>query len=114
MTRFDKSLCILYAVIAIAALITTQINNIAFFQQADNGGMMGFINALYANPAAASIANDVLFYAFAGCVFMTVEARRIGVRYIWVYILLSFLVAISVTFPIFLIARQYKFAQQRI
>jgi hypothetical protein len=35
------------------------------------------------------------------------------IRGVWLYIALSFLVAISVTFPLFLIARQRRLAQQR-
>jgi len=114
MTRSEKTLCIVYGIIAVIALIVTQVNNIAFFLQPQNGGIMGYGNALYANPAVASFTNDILLYALAGCIFMTVEARRLGIAYVWVYILLSFLVAVSVMFPLFLIARQYKISQQRL
>ena len=113
MTRSEKTLCIVYAVIAVVALVATQVNNIAFFLQPQNGGMMGYISALYVNPAAASFTNDILLYALAGCIFMAVEARRLGIRHVWVYILLSFLVAVSVMFPLFLIARQYEMSRQR-
>jgi len=113
MTRFEKTLCIVYAVIALVALAATWINNLAFFNQPQNGGMLGFYSALYANPATASFTNDLLLYAVAGCIFMAVEARRIGIRHVWVYILLSFLIAVSVMFPLFLIARQYEISRQR-
>ncbi|WP_345300592.1 DUF2834 domain-containing protein [Candidatus Villigracilis affinis] len=98
---------------AVVALIATQVNNIAFFLQPRNENMMVYgINALYANPITASFTNDILLYALAGCIFMAVEARKLGIRHVWVYILLSFLVAVSVMFPLFLIARQYKISQQ--
>jgi len=114
MTRSEKTLCIVYAIIAVVALVATQVNNIAFFLQPQNGGMIGYRNALYANPAVASFTNDILLYALAGCIFMAVEARRLRIRYVWVYILLSFLIAVSVMFPLFLIARQYEISRQRL
>jgi hypothetical protein len=41
---------------------------------------------------------------------MVIEARRLAIRWVWLYILLGFLVAISVTFPLFLIARERRIA----
>ena len=112
MTRSEKTLCIVYGIIAVAALVATQVNNVAFFLQPQNGGIMGYGNALYANPAVASFTNDILLYALAGCIFMAVEAQRLGIRYVWVYIVLSFVIAVSVMFPLFLIARQYAISRQ--
>ena len=113
MTRNDKLLCLIYAVIAVAALVATWTNNIAFFQLPNNGGAAGYLAGLYANPAAAAFTNDILFYALAGGLFMVLEARRLGIRYVWVYLVLSGLIAISVMFPLFLIARQAALARQR-
>jgi len=113
MTRFEKTLCLVYASIALIALAATWINNLAFFNQPQNGGAFGFYQAIYANPAVASFTNDLLLYALAGCIFMAVEARRLGIRYVWVYILLSFLIAVSVMFPVFLITRQFEISRKR-
>jgi len=41
---------------------------------------------------------------------MIAEARRLGIRFVWVYIVLSLGIAVSVMFPLFLIARQIKLA----
>ena len=113
MTRSEKILCAVYGVIAVSALVVTQVNNIAFFLQPQNGGIVGWISALYANPAVASFTNDIMFYVVAGYIFMVVEARRLGIRHVWLYLLLSSIVAVSVMFPIFLIVRQIKIAQHR-
>jgi hypothetical protein len=43
---------------------------------------------------------------------MVLEARRLGIRFVWLYVILGFLVAISVTFPLFLIARERRLAAQ--
>lgn len=113
MTRSENIICALYAAIAVIALVATWTNNIAFMLQPENQNAWSFVRALYANGATASITNDLLLYALAGSIFMVLEARRLHMRHVWVYILLSLLIAVSVMFPLFLIARQIKMSQQR-
>ena len=109
MTTKDKFTCATYALIALLALPATWINNIAFMSQPNNS-FMDFVNAAYVNAAAASLSNDLLFVAIAASMFMVIEGQRIGIRYLWLYIIFSALVAISVTFPLFLLARHIKLA----
>jgi len=113
MTRSEKILCVVYGFLALFALIATWSNNIAFFNQPANGGTLGFFSAIYANPAVASFTNDLLLFAIAGGIFMVIEAQHLGIRHVWVYLMLSLLVAISVMFPVFLIVRQIKISQMR-
>ena len=42
---------------------------------------------------------------------MVIEARRLGVRFVWLYIVFGFLIAISVTFPLFMAARELRLAK---
>ncbi|MUL65797.1 hypothetical protein BOO86_15080 [Mycobacterium sp. CBMA 234] len=95
------------------ALIATWWNNIAYFSQADSGGLTGLIKAGYANYASTSFTNDLLLVFLAAVILMIVEARRIGMHRVWIYIALGFIVAISVAFPLYLIARQVRLAQLR-
>lgn len=111
MRRSDRTLIVLYATLAVAALFATWSHNLQFFALPDNGGTFGFVRLAYANPAAASLANDILFVCLAAFAFMLAEARRLGIRHVWLYLLLSILVAISVMFPLFLIARQLRLAR---
>lgn len=110
MKTADKTLCVFYGLVAVGALFATWSQNLIFFAQADNGGLLGFIRGAYANPAAASISNDILFMCFAAFTFMIVEARRLAIRHVWLYIVLSCCIAVSVMFPLFLLARQRKLA----
>lgn len=110
MTGSRKALCAVYALIAAGALVATWSQNLAFFAEAPDAGIAGFIAGGYANPAAASLTNDLLFLLLAAIAWMLVEARRIGVRFVWLYVILSFVIAISVTFPLFLIARERRLA----
>jgi Terpene cyclase DEP1 len=112
MTTKDKLICATYGLIALIALPATWINNIAFMSQPTNNSMLDFGRAAYANAAAASLSNDLFLLAAAAIIFMVIEGRRVGVRYLWVYLLLSPLIAISVTFPLFLLARHLKMTQQ--
>jgi Terpene cyclase DEP1 len=113
MTRSEKILCTIYAIIAVVALFATWVNNIAFMRDPENWQLASWYNALYANYAAASFINDLFALGIAVCVFMVVEGMRLKIRFFWLYILLSGLTAISFTFPLFMIARQFKIAQNR-
>ena len=44
----------------------------------------------------------------AVAILMVIEARRLGVKFVWAYILGGFLIAISMTFPLFLLARELR------
>ena len=108
----SKTLCWIYALIAFGALVATWSQNIRFFGEEANGGLGGFIDGMYENAAAASISNDLLFMLLAAFVLMAVEARRLGIRHLWVYFAGSFLIALSVMFPLFLLARELKLAER--
>ncbi|HJT95388.1 MAG TPA: DUF2834 domain-containing protein [Mycobacterium sp.] len=113
MLKTDKILCCVYALLAAIALVTTWWNNIAYFGDENSGGLIGFVQAGYANYASTSLTNDLIVVATAAFVFMVVEARRLGVRHVWIYLVLSVVVALSVALPLFLIARQVKLAGSR-
>jgi Terpene cyclase DEP1 len=108
MSTKDKLICAIYALIALVALPATWINNIAFMSQPINNSMLDFLRAAYVNAATASLANDLFLLAAAACIFMSIEGRRVGIRYVWLYIIFSALIAISVTFPLFLLARHIQ------
>ena len=113
MTRSEKILCAVYAVIAVIALFATWSYNLAFMAQPDNGMMAGFFRAAYSNPAAASFSNDLLMLTIAACIFMVFEARRLNIRFVALYIVLSARIAITVKFKLFKIPRQRKNAAER-
>jgi hypothetical protein len=113
MSNHDRIVCCIYALLAAAALVATWTQNLIFMAQPESGGVRGFVAAAFANPAAASIGFDILFLSLAVFVWMVLEARRLGIRFVWVYIALSFVIAVSVMVPVFLIARQRRLAGVR-
>ena len=66
--------------------------------------MVRFWRETLATPASVSITVDLFLFGLAAVLWMVVEARRLGIRYAWLYVIGAMLVAISVTVPLFLIA----------
>ncbi len=100
-----------YALVAVIALVATWGQNLTYvWQSGEMSALNQFLPDLRVNPAARSIAVDIGLFLLAASAFMVIEARRLGVRFVWPYILLGFLVAISVTFPLFMIAREMRIA----
>ena len=105
----DRLICSIYAAIALIALPATWLNNIEYIKQADSAFAIGaFIQDAYVNAAAASLTNDLFALATATIIFMVIEGRRLEIRFLWLYLLLSPLIAISFSFPLFLLARHLK------
>ncbi|WP_395646542.1 DUF2834 domain-containing protein [Terricaulis sp.] len=108
MTAGQKLLIAFYALVAAGALYTTWSQNLAYMNGDGAGVFVTFLQETKANPASRSITVDIGFFLLAAAAFMVIEARRLGVRFVWVYILFGFLIAISVTFPLFMIARELR------
>ena len=107
MTRNRRILCGVYALIAVVALIATWSQNIAYLHH-PSGFLGGFLQGLTVNAAARSITVDIVLFFLAAAIFMVFEARKHDIPYVWAYIVGGMLIAISVTFPLFMIARERK------
>lgn len=109
MTTNRRILSGVYATIAAVALVTTWSQNLAYLHS-PGGFLTSFLQDLKVNAAARSITVDIVLFFLAAAVFMVLEARRLGIPYVWAYIVGGMLIAISVTFPLFLIARERRLA----
>ena len=73
----------------------------------------GYLGAWFANPASSSAAVDVIVTAVAACLFYLREGTRLG----WgrlrlaVLVVLTFAIALAVTFPAFLALRELELAR---
>ena len=97
----------IYAVIAVVALYGTWSQNLAY-----GPALSGFLLDAKANPAARSVTIDIFMMALSASFLMIYEARRLGIRFVWAYILFGLTVAISFTFPLFLIAREFALERE--
>ena len=112
MTQQRKLTIAVLGFMALFALYGTWSQNLAYF--AGGGGpkaFAAFVLDTKVTPASRSIGVDISVVFYAASVFMVLEARRLGMRFVWAYVIFGLLVAISVTFPLFLIARELRMAQ---
>jgi hypothetical protein len=112
MTRTDKALCTAYAALAAVALVGTQWTLVDFLRS-DRHDWSAMTDLLTANPVVGFVGIDLGVVALVAVVFMWVEGRRLRIPWWGVYIALVFLVAVSVAFPLFLIARTRHASQER-
>jgi hypothetical protein len=104
------ALCAAYGAIALIALIATWSQNLAYFPTDPVGFISAFLSDTKVNPASRSITVDIVLFFLAASVFMVIEARKHAIPFVWAYIVAGVFIAISVTFPLFLIARELRLA----
>ena len=102
-----KVLCVIYGAIAVAALIATWSQNLAYFDKPARF-LLDFMNDSKVTPASRSVTVDLVLVSLAATILMVIEARKYGIKFVWLYVLGGLAIAISVTFPLFLIARELR------
>ncbi len=75
-------------------------------------GAAPYLSAWFANAAASSAAVDLLVAFAAGALFMVAEGRRLGMRWSWVLVVLSVVLAFAFAFPLFLLLRERVLAHR--
>jgi hypothetical protein len=105
-----KVLCTVYGLIGLLALIGTWGNNLHYLGLGFVGANLRFWQETLANAASRSITVDLLFLMLAVLVWMLLEARRLNMKWVWLYVLFGIFIAISFTFPVFLIFREHALA----
>lgn len=115
MARRNTWLSTIYVCLALIALVTLWRQNLLFIQDAGVDLATGFVvfwPALLANHATTSITVDIFLFIVAVMTWMVLEARKLEIRFVWVYIVLSFVIGVSVMFPLFLVARERALASR--
>lgn len=69
-----------------------------------------YLDAWFGSAVDWVLSLDILIVAVAGSAFMIFEARKLGMKRVWLYILLSGVTAFAFTFPLFLAVRERKLA----
>jgi Terpene cyclase DEP1 len=101
-----KVLCLVYGAIAVASLIATWSQMLAYFDKPAH--MLDFWNDTKITPASRMLTADAVLITLSAVILMVIEARRRSVKFVWLYIAGAYATAISVTFPLFLIARELR------
>ena len=112
MSPSRKLLCVIYGVLAVLALAGTWSHNVSYLDLGFLAGNRKFWLDTLVTPASTSITVDLLVFGSAVNLWMVLEARRIGLRCVWLYIAAGLLVAVSVAFPVYMIQRERILAQR--
>lgn len=108
MTRAQRSRFWFYLVVAIVGLVTAWVfNGLAVMGGATSSD---YVEAWFTTSLDWVLSLDLLVVAVAGSAFIVLEGRRLGMRYLWAYILASGLTAFAFTFPLFLAMRERALA----
>jgi hypothetical protein len=103
------TLVFVYLALAVVGLIGTLTWNVQAVLEARN-----FIGDwTMSGPAVSSLTTDLLIAAIAGSILIIVEARRIGMRGGWLYVLLGLITAFAFAFPLFLALRERRLVRAR-
>jgi hypothetical protein len=108
-----KALCLVYLLIGLVGLVGTWGNNLDYFS---SGLGIAGVNLLFwqetlVNPASRSITVDILCLGLAVIIWMFLEARRLAMRGVLIYVFLSIFVAIGAAFPFFMVHRERALAR---
>jgi uncharacterized membrane protein len=94
---------VFYMILAAVGLITAWVfNGIASVRGED------YLAAWFGSPVDWVLSLDLLIVAIAGSAFMVMEARKLRMKRVWLYIVLSGITAFAFTFPLFLAMRERK------
>jgi uncharacterized membrane protein HdeD (DUF308 family) len=103
-------LAVVYLALSLVGLIGTfTFNAIAVVQLRDFFG--DWANS---GPAVSSLTVDLAVAAIAGSIVIIVEAKRLGMKRGWLYVLLSGVTAFAFTFPLFLAMRERALQSKRL
>ncbi|MEL0149917.1 MAG: DUF2834 domain-containing protein [Pontimonas sp.] len=95
-----------FLILSIIGLITAWIfNGVASVTGQD------YLNAWFGSAVDWVLSVDLLIVAIAGSALMIFEAQRLGMKRVWLYIVLSGITAFAFTFPLFLAMRERKLAE---
>ena len=96
-----------FMVVSAIGLITAWVfNGIASLNGAD------YLAAWFGSPVDWVLSLDILMVAIAGSAFIIIEGRRLGMKYLWAYVVASGISAFAFTFPLFLAMREKALAKR--
>lgn len=102
-------LMLFYGVFAAAGAVVPWFFNIRFMIESEEWlTPRDWIAAGFVTPLAGSITSDFLIGTTPVLVWMVVEARRLGMKRWWFYVVTTFLIAFAFACPLFLLMREIK------
>ncbi len=100
-----------FLLLAVLGLGLTWYHNLAFAAESGSLELGAFVEAVFVNHASSSIGWDIAVGCTAFLVFLFPEAKRLGIRHAWVYVVLTFGIAFAFAAPLFLFVRERALAR---
>jgi hypothetical protein len=97
---------VIYLVVAAVALVWTQW--LVLDMVSGGASLSATWDAMTANRTTQFMTVDLFAVFLAAMTFMIVEGRRLRLKLWWIYPLISLTIAVSVGFPLFLLARTMR------
>ena len=101
----NKRAAFFFVLSAIGLITAWYYNGIAVMKSQD------YLAAWFGTEVDMVLSLDLTIVAIAGSAFMIFEAKRLGMKRVWLYLVLSGITAMAATFPFFLAMRQLKLAK---
>ena len=99
---------LVYLFMALIGISATWYFNVLFYLQTEDTSITNFIAQTVTTLPAKSISADISVVATTFLIWMIYEARKIKMKYWWLFLPLTFMIAIAFTFPLFLFFRERK------
>ena len=104
----------LFLVLAILGICYTWYYNIQYFQTTENPSFANFFAQAKSTFAGKSLSADLLVVVFTFFAFYIPDAIKLKIKYWWVLIPLTFIIAIAFTFPLYLYIRESAIEKQKL
>ena len=101
----NKRAAFFFTLSGIGLLTAWYYNGIAVMKAQD------YLAAWFGSEVDLVLSLDLTIVAIAGSAFIIFEAKRLGMKKVWLYLLLSGVTAMAATFPFFLAMRELKIAK---
>ena len=108
-------LAIFYGIFAAAGAVIPWYFNIVWMRE--TGSLLtpsALVAGGFVNPLTSSLTTDFFIGTTPVLVWMVIEARRLGMRHSWAYIVGTFAIAFAFTCPFFLMMRELKLNANRV
>ena len=103
----------LYLFLSILGICYTWYYNIQYFNTVEDANLIDFFKDAQTNFAGKSFGADLTVVCFTFFAFLIPESLKLKIKYWWILIPLTFLIAIAFTFPLFLYLRELSLEKQK-
>jgi len=103
---------VVFLILTVVGLIATWYHLVPYVIAQGGFSISQFVADINANQAAAAVTNDIMVVVVMFLFWSFIEARRLGMKHWWVYLLLTFTIALAVSFPLFMYQRERAMQRQ--